>query len=174
MTQWSQSGLKTLIFWYGIHCINHQATKTHTNYVLYQKKNNIYHKGNKSIISGFHCLGFLWKCTYVRQNSAITDQITQHLFSIPPKKTLLVTGFHLSLYKKILYLHKKYLDIVSLRNLDACSLFRLAAAMACLCFLSLSLRADMCSLQRILVIIYFYHVSTFNYSKVYLHRGFEH
>lgn len=30
---------KTLIFWYGIHCINHQATKTHTNYVLYQKKN---------------------------------------------------------------------------------------------------------------------------------------
>ena len=134
-------------------------------------RRKIYHKGNKSIISGFHCFGFFMECTYVRQNS---DQITQHLFGIPPKKTLLVTGFHLSLYKKFLYLHKKYLDIVSLRNLDACSLFRLAAAMACLCFLSLSLRADMCSLQRILVIIYFYHVSTFNNSKVYLHRGFEH
>lgn len=46
-------------------------------------RRKIYHKGNKSIISGFHCFGFLWKCTYVRQNS---DQITQHLFSIPPKK----------------------------------------------------------------------------------------
>ena len=46
----------------------------------------IYHKGNKLIISGFHCFAFLWKWTHVRQNSAITDQITQHLFSIPPKK----------------------------------------------------------------------------------------
>lgn len=169
MTQWSQSGLKTLIFWYGIPALITRLPKLTQTMSFIRRK--IYHKGNKSIISGFHCFGFLWKCTCVRQNS---DQITQHLFSIPPKKTLLVTGFHLSLYKKFLYLHKKYLDIVSLRNLDACSLFRLAAAMACLCFLSLSLRADMCSLQRILVIIYFYHVSTFNYSKVYLHRGFEH
>lgn len=170
MTQWSQSGLKTLIFWYGIHCINHQATKTHTNYVLYQKKNL---SQGKQINYFRFSLFWLFMEVHICEAEFWSNNPTsfQHTSK---KKTLLVTGFHLSLYKKFLYLHKKYLDIVSLRNLDACSLFRLAAAMACLCFLSLSLRADMCSLQRILVIIYFYHVSTFNYSKVYLHRGFEH
>ena len=53
--------------------------------------------------------------------------------------------FHQSLFLKNCNL---YLDIVSLRNLEACSLLRFAAAMACLCFLSLSRKADICSLQR--------------------------